>query len=179
MQSLFSALVEPKAPKDVSFPLTEQDDIEFHASREALIDWLRTQVKKYDLKDESTKKALRDKVGIYQKKTQALLVAAVAQGKTLQQARIGMMIAHFESLSPDIRKRGMVQGTHLMTERMNPNHIKEAADRALAVHNKELAEIRKLKTDKDREAWVKRNLQKAETDVPAFLKPKKEGMKEL
>ena len=97
VQLLFTALVEPKPPKNVTFPLEEQDDIEFHASREALMEWLKAQVKKYDLQDPHVKKALRDKVVIYQKKTQELLLAAVAEGKTLQQARIGMMIAHFES----------------------------------------------------------------------------------
>ena len=179
VQSLFLALVEPKPPKDVTFPLTEQDDIEFHASREALTEWLKTQVKKYDLKDESTKKALRDKVGIYQKKTQSFLVEAVAAGKTLQQARIGMMIAHFENLSPEFQKRGIAQGKHVVTERMTRDAVKQAADRAQAVHDKELAEIQKLKTDKDREVWIRSKLSKAETDVPDFLKPKKTGAREL
>ena len=150
VQLLFTALVEPKPPKNVTFPLEEQDDIEFHASREALIEWLKAQVEKYDLQDPHVRQALRDKVVIYQKKTQELLLAAVAEGKTLQQARIGMMIAHFESLPWDIQQRGMEQGKHVVTERTPKDTRKHGADRALAVHERELAEIRKLKTKAER-----------------------------
>jgi hypothetical protein len=150
VQSLFTALVEPKPPKNVTFPLEEQDDIEFHASREALIEWLKAQVNKYDLQDPHVKKALRDKVVIYQKKTQELILAAIAEGKTLQQARIGMMIAHFESLPWDIQQRGMEQGKHVVTERTTKEALKQGADRALAVHERELAEISKLKTKAER-----------------------------
>ena len=88
---------------------------------------------------------------------------------------IGMMITHFENLSPEFQKRGIAQGKHVVTERMTRDAVKQADDRAQAVHDKELAEIQKLKTDKDREVWIRSKLSKAETDVPDFLKPKKKS----
>lgn len=50
-----------QTPKDVSFPLSEEDRLKFHAAREGLMEYAHSASKHFDLKNEDTKKTLRQK----------------------------------------------------------------------------------------------------------------------
>lgn len=50
-----------QTPKDVSFPLSEENRLKFHAAREELMEYAHSESKNFDLKNEDTKKTLRQK----------------------------------------------------------------------------------------------------------------------
>jgi hypothetical protein len=58
---LYAALILPKKPKEISFPLSEEDSKKFYAARDGLMDWVRETSKEHDLQNEDTKKSLRQK----------------------------------------------------------------------------------------------------------------------
>lgn len=50
-----------QTPKDVTFPLSEENHLKFHAAREGLMEFVHSESKGFDLKNEDTKKTLRQK----------------------------------------------------------------------------------------------------------------------
>ena len=83
--ALFAALIEPKTPKEIQFPLTEEDEAKFHASREGLMEWVVSAARQHDLLNSEVRAQLRDKTKRNQQATREMLVQAVNKGATLQQ----------------------------------------------------------------------------------------------
>lgn len=83
--ALYAALVEPRQPKEIAFPLSEEDTAKFHASREGLMESVRVAARNYDLSDDKVRKELRDKTIANQEAIRKLLVEAVNKGATLLQ----------------------------------------------------------------------------------------------
>jgi len=166
--ALFAAIVEPKAPKTVTFPLSADDDLKFHAAREGLMEWVHKESKTYDIKNEDTKKTLREKTTANQDKTRELLVAAVKSGSTLQQARVGLIIAQFESLDADTQKEALAKGKERM-DKMPAGARDKAGQRQLAKHNEETGQLADLKTDAAKEEWVNKRYQPSVRKVPKML----------
>merc|ERR1711939_645748 len=73
--ALFAAVVLPVTPKDVTFPLSEENHLKFHAAREGLMEYVHSESKGFDLKNEDTKKTLRQKTTDNQEQTRQLLLA--------------------------------------------------------------------------------------------------------
>jgi hypothetical protein len=70
-----------QAPKDVTFPLDEENMLKFHSAREGLMEVVHSESKGYDLKSEDTKKSLREKTTSNQvRPLQPLRVRAVPAG---------------------------------------------------------------------------------------------------
>lgn len=157
-----------QVPKDVTFPLSEEDNLKFHASREGLMDWVLAQSKQYDLLNHNTKKLLREKTTSNQDKTREFLITAVKAGKTLQQARVGLIIAQFEGLDAKTQEAALDKGRERL-EKMPPGARDKAAARQLSKHQQELVEIKELKTDKEREEWVNKRYQPSVGKVPKML----------
>lgn len=85
--ALFAALIEPKTPKEIQFPLSEDDEAKFHASREGLMEWVLSAARQHDLLNSEVRAQLRDKTKRNQQATREMLVDAVNKGATLQQVR--------------------------------------------------------------------------------------------
>ena len=103
--ALFAAVIPAVAPKDITFPLSDEDSIKFHAARDGLLDWVAVRANEHDLDKEEVKATLRQKTGDNQEKTRQFIIAAVKQGKSLQQARVGMIIAQFETLDQESQNK--------------------------------------------------------------------------
>ena len=109
--SMFMALVEPAEPVKVSFPLSDEDRLKFSAARDGLMQSVRKQSTSMDTKKEDTKAELRTKTTDNQEKTLAILLKAVKGGMTVQEARMGMVIAQFEKLSDQEKEEAMKKAT--------------------------------------------------------------------
>ena len=115
---LFAALVVPPAElKEVTMPLSEEDQAKFLASREGLLDYVVKESDNYDLDKAETRSTLRDKMKENQAKTRDLLVSAVVnKGYTLQQARMGLILAQFDKLDPQVSVRIRMYSMSCMME---------------------------------------------------------------
>ena len=89
--ALYAALVEPRTPKEIAFPMSEEDAAKFHASREGLMESVRVDARNYDLSDDKVRKELRDKTTANQEAVRKLLVEAVNKGATLLQVTYAML----------------------------------------------------------------------------------------
>ncbi len=166
--ALFSAIIEPRTPKDVSFPLSEEDNLKFHSAREGLMDHVVKKVKDYDLQNADTKKQLRETTQANQEKGRKLLVAAIKAGKTLQQSRVGLIIAQFEALDADEQKAALAKGKERL-DKMPAGARDKALNRQQEKHKEELAQIQALGTDEEKEAWLNKRYQPAGQKVPKLL----------
>jgi len=166
--ALFAAIVTPTAPKDVTFPLDEENLLKFHSAREGLMEHVHTESKGFDLKNEDTKKSLREKTTSNQEETRKLLVAAVKAGKTLQQARVGLIIAQFEALDPKVQEEATKKGKERM-EKMPAGARDKASNRQLEKHKEELAQLSALKTDAEKEEWLNKKYKPSVAKVPKML----------
>jgi hypothetical protein len=109
--SMFMALVEPAEPVKVSFPLSDEDRVKFSAARDGLMKSVKKQSSSMDTKKEDTKAELRRKTTDNQEKTLAILLKAVKGGMTVQEARMGMVIAQFEKLSDQEKEDAIKKAT--------------------------------------------------------------------
>lgn len=167
--ALFAAIVLPKAPKSVTFPLSEEDTLKFHAAREGLMEWVHTESKQYDLSNKDTKQSLRDKTTGNQEQTRKLLVDAVVKsGMTLQQARVGLIVAQFEALDANTQKEALAKGKERM-DKMPAGARDKAANRQLTKHNEELDQLKALKTDTEKEEWVNKRYKPSVRKLPKLL----------
>jgi hypothetical protein len=158
--ALFSAIIEPRTPKDVSFPLSEFDNLKFHSAREGLMDHVMNKVKDYDLNNADTKKTLRETTLANQEKARQLLIAAVKAGKTLQASRVGLIIAQFEALSEDEQKAALVKGKERL-DKMPAGARDKAMHRQQEKHKEELAQIQALGSDEEKEEWLNKRYKPA------------------
>ena len=51
LHALFEAIIEPMAPKNISFPMDPEDELTFHASKECLMAYVKQQAHEFDLND--------------------------------------------------------------------------------------------------------------------------------
>jgi hypothetical protein len=58
---LYAALVLPKIPKDVTFPLSDEESRKFYAARGGLMEWVQANSQQHDLTKQDTRDALRQK----------------------------------------------------------------------------------------------------------------------
>lgn len=166
--AIFAAIIEPRTPKDVTFPLSEEDSLKFHSAREGLMQHATIKAKDYDLNNADTKKTLRETTRANQEKTRQLLVASVKAGKSLQQSRVGLIIAQFEALSETEQKDSMAK-TKERLEKMPAGARDKAMNRQQEKHKEELSQIQSLKTDAEREAWLNKHYQPQMNKVPKML----------
>ena len=166
--ALFAAIVSPTAPKDVTFPLSEEDQLKFNSAREALMEYVHSESKGYDLKNEDTKKMLREKTTSNQEEIRKLFLEAVKSGKTLQQARVGLIIAQFEKLDPNLQEEALKQGKERY-EKMPAGARDQASTRQLEKHKEELGQLSAMKTDAEKEEWLKTKYKPAVGKVPKML----------
>ena len=145
--ALFAALIEPRTPKEVSFPLSEEDEAKFHASREGLMEWAVTAAGKHDLRSKKVKSQLRDKTTSNHDATRKILVEAVNKGATLQQARVGLIIAQFDAL-PEQAKTNALEKSKLRMAKMPQGAREKARNRQLSKHNEEKEQLKALATGK-------------------------------
>ena len=104
--ALYAALVEPRTPKEIAFPLSEEDAAKFHASREGLMESVRVDARNYDLSDDKVRKELRDKTTANQEAVRKLLVEAVNKGATLLQVTYAMLTIARAVSSADVTGTG-------------------------------------------------------------------------
>jgi hypothetical protein len=166
--AIFAAVIEPKTIKDVTFPLSDEDELKFQSAREGLMEYAASKAKEHDLNDADTKKKLREATKSNQEKTRQLLVAAVKAGKSLQQSRTGLIIAQFEALSETEQKEAIAK-TKERIEKMPAGARDKAKNRQQEKHKEELAQIQSLKTDAERETWLNRHYQPQMGKVPKML----------
>jgi hypothetical protein len=166
--AIFAAVIEPTTIKDVTFPLSDEDNLKFHSAREGLMQHAASKAKEHDLNNAETKKKLREATRSNQEKTRQLLVAAVKAGKTLQQSRVGLIIAQFEALSETEQKEAIAK-TKERIEKMPAGARDKAMNRQQEKHKEELSQIQSLKTDAEREAWLNKHYQPQMGKVPKML----------
>jgi hypothetical protein len=58
---LYAALVLPKVPKEVTFPLSDEESRKFYAARGGLMEWVQANSQQHDLTKQDTRDALRQK----------------------------------------------------------------------------------------------------------------------
>ena len=157
-----------QTPKDVLFPLSEIDNIKFHVARETLVEFVMSQNKQYDLKNEDTKKKLREQTTVNQEKMRQVLIAAVKKGMSLEQARAGIAIAQFEALDMKIQEVALAKSKKRL-KKMPQGARDRQEQRLLEKHKQELADIKQLKTDKAKEDWVNKRFSPAVGKFPKLL----------
>ena len=158
----------PSLSQSGSAPATAAIASPFHSAREGLMEHVHTESKGFDLKNEDTKKSLREKTTSNQEETRKLLVAAVKAGKTLQQARVGLIIAQFEALDPKVQEEATKKGKERM-EKMPAGARDKASNRQLEKHKEELAQLSALKTDAEKEEWLNKKYKPSVAKVPKML----------
>jgi len=153
--SMFMALVEPAEPVKVSFPLSDEDRVKFSAARDGLMKSVKKQSSSMDTKTEDTKAELRKKTTDNQEKTLAILLKAVKGGMTVQEARMGMVIAQFEKLS-DQEKEDAIKKATARQEKMPVGSRAKMNERLEAKNKREREALDAAKTDEEKEAYVKK-----------------------
>jgi len=146
-------VVPPTTPKEVTFPLSDEDFHKLYAAagtHGGLMKWVKENSKAHDLKSPDTRNSLRQKTTDNQEEVRKLLVKAVLAGKTLQQARVGLLIAQFEALPADFQKKALADGKARMARQPGG----WPRDAGVAKHNDDLQKLKELKTDKEKEEWV-------------------------
>jgi len=129
---------------------------------------VRSESKGYDLKNEDTKKSLREKTTSNQEETRKILLEAVKSGKSLQQARVGLIIAQFEKLDPKVQEEALKKGKARF-EKMPAGARDKTTNRQLEKHKEELAQLSAMKTDAEKEAWLNKNKEFSAARVPKML----------
>jgi hypothetical protein len=167
--AIFAAIVEPPTPKNVTFPLSEEDNLKFHSAREGLMQHASSKAKDYDLNNADTKKKLRESTRANQEKMRQLLLASVKAGKSLQQSRVGLIVAQFEALNETEQKEAMAKAKKHF-EQMPPGARDKAMHRQTESHKRELAQIQSLRTDTEREAWFSQHYPPQINKMPKMLK---------
>jgi hypothetical protein len=114
---IFAAIIEPWNPKNVTFPLSEEDNVKFHTAREGLMQHATCKAKDFDLNNAEAKKKLRKATRANHEKMRQLLVASVKAGKSLQQSRVGLIIAQFEALNETEQKEAIAKTKKLLEKR--------------------------------------------------------------
>jgi len=152
---MFMALVAPVKPAKVTFPLDDDTRLKFSAARDGLMKNVRRSGKDLDVKDESTQKDLRAKTKRNQEKTLELLLEAVKGGMTVQEARMGMVIAQFDQLD-DATKKDAMEKAQQRQDRMPAGARAKMNERLELKNKKERDQLTALKTDQEKEDFVKR-----------------------
>lgn len=152
---MFMALVAPVKPVKVTFPLDEETRLKFAAARDGLMQHVRKQSKEYDVNKSDVKENLRSKTQGNQDETLKILVEAVKGGATVQEARMGIVIAQFEALDDETKKAALEKA------KKRQEHMPEAArnkmsERLTNKNSQEKAALEALKTDKEKEEYVKK-----------------------
>jgi len=156
LHALFEAIIEPTAPKNISFPMDPEDELTFHASKECLMAYVKQQAHEFDLKDATVKAALRERVLANHEKATDLLVEAVTKnGMTLQQARVGMLVAQVENLPAEERAACSPHREHAAKriQKTMPHH--NNALRAQQRHTVELEKLKSFTSDFEKDEWVR------------------------
>jgi len=104
---------------------------------------------------EDTKKDLRVKTKGNQEKTLEILLEAVKGGMTVQEARMGMVIAQFEALDDATKKEAMEKAKQRQ-DRMPSGARTKMNERLELKNKKERDQLTALKTDAEKEDFVKR-----------------------
>ena len=152
---MFMALVAPVKPSKVTFPLDDDTRLKFSAARDGLMKSVRKNGADLDVKDEAVKKDLRAKTKRNQEKTLEILLEAVKEGMTVQEARMGMVIAQFEALD-DATKQEALDKARQRQERMPSGARAKMNERLELKNKKERDQLGALKTDQEKEDFVKR-----------------------
>merc|ERR1719352_2154024 len=166
--ALYAALVEPITPKEIAFPLSEEDAAKFHASREGLMESVRVDARNYDLSDDKVRKELRDKTTANQEAVRKLLVEAVNKGATLLQARTGLVIAQFEALPEKARADALTRAKE-RRDKSPKGNMERARERQQARHDKEKEQLAALDSDAAREQWVSKHYMPQGARLPRLL----------
>mmetsp|Transcript_31963 Transcript_31963/g.62395 ORF Transcript_31963/g.62395 Transcript_31963/m.62395 type:complete len:355 (-) Transcript_31963:427-1491(-) len=152
---MFMALVAPVKPVTVTFPLDDDTRLKFSAARDGLMKSVRKQGASLDVTKEDTKKDLRVKTKGNQEKTLEILLEAVKGGMTVQEARMGMVIAQFEALDDATKKEAMEKAKQRQ-DRMPSGARTKMNERLELKNKKERDQLTALKTDAEKEDFVKR-----------------------
>jgi len=153
--NLFMALVEPTEPVKVVFPLSQKHEIEFMASREGLTRNLKRAKGMYDLRNLDHKQDLRAKHTANTEKTTQILLDAVKNGMTVQEARIGISIAQFRKLPQEEREVAEAAARVRMQE-MPKGMREKVLDRMAHNNHEERVQLEQMHDDADKEAFVRR-----------------------
>ena len=85
-RGLVSVLMEPVEPMHVSYPLSEEDQITLAASRNAFIAHAQSKLAEWDLSKYAVEEKMIEKFLANQEREEAIIIAAVKGGMSLQQA---------------------------------------------------------------------------------------------
>ncbi|EKX55230.1 hypothetical protein GUITHDRAFT_149734 [Guillardia theta CCMP2712] len=165
--TLYMAIIEPKYPKKVTFPLSDEDDLKFHAARDALMEHVRGEADQYDLNDHAVKAKLRGKTLTNQDQVQQHMIKAVQDGMTMQEARIGMIIAQFEDLPKD-KQEAALQKAKEHRDRI-PAGTREKVMQRMADRNREEREqLNGMATPDAKTEWVQKRYQPSKRLPPTL-----------
>eukprot|EP00960_Hanusia_phi_P038802 753607-Hanusia_phi.AAC.2 len=160
---IYNSIVQPTSPKKIRLPLSDEDELKFVCAREALQELLKQEAEGLDIRDKGTKDSVLAKAGRHEGAVHNHLLQAVKDGMTLQEARIGMIIAQFESLDAELQRKALEQG-RVRVERL-PEDAKKRMRHNLMVHND--IERVELEATEDKESWFRRKIQAGATPVVA------------
>jgi hypothetical protein len=146
VHALFDAIIEPVAPKNVTFPLSEEDEIAFHAAQDCLMDHVMSHVYKYNLDDAHVKRRLRKQISENRQKTEMLLFEAVKSGMTISQALVGMGVAQVQALDNEFITPHLKSSEERMKTLRKLEYLKHnECHRAEKAHYQELAALETLR----------------------------------
>eukprot|EP00291_Cryptomonas_curvata_P000734 CAMPEP_0172184244 /NCGR_PEP_ID=MMETSP1050-20130122/19460_1 /TAXON_ID=233186 /ORGANISM="Cryptomonas curvata, Strain CCAP979/52" /LENGTH=204 /DNA_ID=CAMNT_0012858005 /DNA_START=34 /DNA_END=648 /DNA_ORIENTATION=+ len=151
---LYMALTEPQVPLNVRIPLSEEQELKFAASRDAVLHSVGRKAAMHDTTHSATKEHLRARHKSNQERTLEILISAVRAGMTVQEARIGSVLAQFELLPEDLKQRALA-AARLRQER-TPQAQRDAIRRQLQERNeKERERLEALGGEPEREEYVR------------------------
>ena len=161
---IYNSMVPPTSPKKIRLPLSDDDELKFVCAREALQELVKQEASvTVDVRDKGTKDSVLAKSGRHEGELHNHLLHAIKDGMTLQEAKIGMVIAQFESLDAELQRKALEQGKARI-EKM-PEDAKKRMRHNLMVHN-EIERV-ELEATEDKEGWFRRKFQAGATPVVA------------
>jgi len=152
---MFMAIVEPVKPVKVNFPLDDATKLKFAAARDGLMQSVRAQTKNFNMQDDAVREELRSKTRSNQDNTLKILVEAVQKGSTVQEARMGIVIAQFDALDEETKKSAYARATS-RAERIPEATKAKMSERLNSKNAMEKQQLSVLKTDAEKEDYVKK-----------------------
>jgi len=150
-QQFLMAILEPLDPVDVEIPFTEDVELKYIASREGL---MRRARQLRTARDKGLETAKKNELNTQnQQRTLETLQAAVRRGKTMQTARIGMIIAQFDALPREMRETALHNARKKIKD-MPDVQRERMTQRMLVAEEQEVAALRGLRAHADTDAFV-------------------------
>ncbi|EKX44370.1 hypothetical protein GUITHDRAFT_109819 [Guillardia theta CCMP2712] len=151
---LFTALNPPVQPREVTFPLSEEEFVRLLASREALVETAEQELREGKLTSAAMRKNLMMEADANQRERRDILLQHCSRGRSLHATSIGMALAQFDLLAEEVQEKAIMRARENI-DSMPPGGLQNLLE---AMAERVLNETRTLSQDAtDRAEWFARN----------------------